>query len=408
MRTFKYFFLFILALALAACNIEAVDGNDDDDNPNSEAYFQNVSADYLPSGLSGSTQKAKAADINGNGYPDIVLAINGQPNKILINDGSGDFSDVSPIQLSSQGYSSQDLSIADFDDDGDPDIIFVSGQGNPNEFYINNGGGSFSELGNRLPVSNNNSTSVKTWDIDNDGATDIFIGNIGQNTILMNNGNAFFTNRTNERMSPLQFTETEDIAFGDVTGNQWWDIVTANRGTNRLYLNFSDGFFEDQTQSRIPFNQNGEENSTHVSLVDVDGDGDLDLYIGNSSLENSSNVQDRLLINDGEGYFSDDETEKRLPEITTNTSDVAFVDLDNDGNNNNRDLDAVLGNPNGGIQVLINNGSGYFSDQTSDWIEEDFHPQVNDIEVADFNRDGYWDLYLSVQNNPDQLLLQRN
>ncbi|GAA5523049.1 VCBS repeat-containing protein [Aliifodinibius salicampi] len=403
MRTFKNFSLFILALALTACNIEAVDGDDDDD-PDTEVYYRNVSADYLPSGLSGSTQKAKAADINGDGFPDIVLAINGQPNKILLNDGSGDFSHISPVQLSSQGYTTQDLSIADFNNNGNPDIIFVSGQGNPNELYINIGGGSFSDISNRIPVSNN-STSVETWDIDNDGAVDIFIGNIGQNTILINNGNAFFTNQTDQRI-PIRFTDTEDFTFGDVTGNQWWDIVTANRDNNRLYLNSGSGFFTDQTQFRIPFIQTAEE-SSHISLVDIDGDGDLDLYIGNSTLENSPYVQDRLLINDGEGFFSD-ETGNRLPQITTNTSDAAFVDLDNDGNNNNRDFDVVLGNPNGGLWILINNGNGNFNNQTSNWIEEDYFPQVNDIEVADFNRDGFWDLYLSVQNNPDQLLLQRN
>jgi hypothetical protein len=397
MRTFKNFSLFILALTLTACNIEAVNGDDDD--PDSEAYFRNVSADYLPSGLSGSTQKAKTADITGDGNPDIVLAINGQPNKILLNDGSGDFSEISSIQPSTQGFRSQDLSIADFNNDGNPDIIFVSGEGNANELYMNNGGGSFSDIGNRIPVSNN-STSVETWDIDNDGSIDIMIGNIGQNTILINNGNAFFTNQTDQRI-PIRFTDTEDIAFGDVTGNQWWDIVTANRGNNRLYLNSGNGFFTDQTQFRIPFNQTVEE-SSHVSLVDVDGDGDLDLYIGNSSLENSNYVQDRLLINDGEGFFND-QTGNRLPQITSNTSDAAFADLDNDG-----DFDAVLGNPKGGIRVLTNNGNGFFSDQTSSWIEEDYFPQVNDIEIADFNGDGFWDLYLSVHNNPDQLLLQRN
>ena len=391
----RLYLFFILCLLVSACNIEAVN-DDGETDPDSTATFQNVSAN-LPHGLSGTTHNAKTADLNGEGAPEVVLAIQSKPNKILFNNGSGQFIDKS-VGLSNKNYDTRDLWVSDFNDDGYLDIIFVSGSTQPNEFYLNNGSGNFADLSNRVNYPGN-STTVNAWDINNDGSTDIMIGNRGQNTILINNGNAYFANESTQRL-PQQLSQTNDLSWADLDGDNWFDIVTADQQNNHLYLNKGSGFFEEHNTDRIP--SGGPPTATYdVNLVDVDNDGDLDLYYGNSALESGSNAQDRLLINDGQGYF-EDRTAERLPEVATNTSDADFADLNNDGY-----LDIIIGSFDGGIRVLINDGSGTFIDKSPNWIEEGFAPAINNIALADYNGDGSIDIYLSVRNGTDQLLFQQ-
>jgi hypothetical protein len=75
-----------------------------------------------------------------------------------------------------------------------------------------------------------------------------------------------------------------------------------------------------------------------------------------------------------------------------------------DGDN---DLDIAVGNYYGGIRILLNNGNGFFSDNTANWIPEDFFPQTLDLELADFNGDDKIDIYIAVRDGNNQLLLQK-
>nr|WP_255233415.1 VCBS repeat-containing protein [Aliifodinibius salipaludis] len=237
--------------------------------------------------------------------------------------------------------------------------------------------------------------------MNNDGNLDLVLGVGGQsNKILINNGNAFFNDQTSQRL-PQILDVTFDIAAGDITGNNLPDLLAANGGPNIILINTGSGFFSNQSGNRIPY-INAIEESQHVALADVDRDGDLDIYFGNSAFQENANPQDRLLINDGQGFFSD-QTSDRLPDITTNTYDAEFKDLDNDG-----DLDLIVGNYNGGLRILINNGEGYFTDQSDEWLPENFTPLVMDLEVVDFNGDELPDIYVAARNGQDQLLLQRD
>lgn len=388
-----------IVVCTAACelNLNAPDKGDNGSDPDTIFIYRKATSSHLPE-LTGTSAKAKAGDVDNDGDLDLVIATGLQPNILLISSGSGEFSDESASRLPAQQYDSRDLVIADFNNDGYQDLFFAGYQNETTELYINDGGGNFSDLTNRIPLSGT-STSVTSNDVDGDGSMDILIGNLGQNVMLMNSGNAFFNNQTNQRLPQIS-DPTRDIKFADITGNNLRDIIIGNENINRVWINNSSGFFADQTFNRIPFRNNPEE-TYDVNVADIDGDGDRDLYFGNTGFQNEANPQDRILINDGQGFFSD-QTSDRLPTITTNTYDAELADLDGD-----EDLDLVVGNYNGGIRTFINDGDGFYSDQSNLWIPDGFAPRVTDLQIADFNDDELPDIYIAVQDGQDQLLLQR-
>lgn len=390
--------ILLSGLFLGSCgwNLNAPDNGNGEPEPD-DANFINVSSSHLPNELNNQSSAAKAADIDNDGDLDIIVAVNQQPNVILINNGNAEFVDESS-RLPVQSFSTQDVVVADFNSDGNLDLFFPNTQNQESQLAINDGRGSFSDLSNRIPISGD-FTSVEALDVDGDDSIDLFIGNRGQNILLANSGNAFFNNQSTERLPQISDI-TFDVAQADITGNGEIDLVVANEGPNLTLINTGSGFYDNQSQNRLPY-INAIEESHSISLADVDGDDDQDIYFGNTGFQNGSNAQDRLLINDGRGFFSD-QTASRLPPITSNTFDAVFADIDKDG-----DQDIVVGNYNGGLRILINNGSGSFSDNSEDWIPEAFATSVSDIEVADFNNDGLPDVYIAVHNGQDQLLLRK-
>lgn len=403
--------LLCLALLLTNCGIEAVNppGNGGND---STAFFKDVSDTNIPAdNLAGNSMDAKAADLDGDGDNDLVIAVEFTGNKILINDGTGVFTDETANRLPAKNFDSEDIAIADFNGDGSLDIFIVSEDNQTNEYYLNNGNGTFTDVGNRIPVTGI-SNAVLTSDINRNGFPDIIIGNNGQNVILINNGNGFFTNQTTTRL-PSANDITQDLARGDIDNDGDLDLLVANEDNNRLYINNDgNGFFINRTQTRLPLTGNVEE-TREVDLADIDGDDDLDLYFANVILFQSGNsAQDRLLVNNQGSYT--DVTQSQMPAQNTNTLDADFFDIDRDG-----DFDIVAGDF-GSIdgdtenytgtnfaKVFINDGAGFYTDRTSIYFPTDFSPKVVDFEIADFNGDGLFDIYVANFSSRDVLLLQQ-
>ncbi len=178
---------------------------------------------------------------------------------------------------------------------------------------------------------------------------------------------------------------------------------------------------ENGLQQVTDFSLEGEQPSELVSphLFDADGDGDLDLYAGNGGVEFSKFIPylaDVLYLNDGKGNLTKSTTV--LPTATNffNTGIVVSGDIDNDG-----DLDLFVGEravadayglPASG-HILINNGSGEFTDETSAWsaslIEMGL---ITSAAIVDLESDGDLDLvvvgeYMGVRvfkNQGDQFV----
>ncbi|WP_027249482.1 FG-GAP repeat domain-containing protein, partial [Planktothrix agardhii] len=117
------------------------------------------------------------ADFDKDGDTDILLtgsSSSGLISKIYSNNGSGGFSENTNISLT--GVSNSSVTTADFDKDGDTDILLTgySSSGRISKIYSNNGSGGFSENTN-VSLTSVDSSSVTTADFDSDGYTDILL-----------------------------------------------------------------------------------------------------------------------------------------------------------------------------------------------------------------------------------------
>jgi len=166
---------------------------------------------------------------------------------------------------------------------------------------------------------------------------------------------------------PVQSEYTNQLTIGDLDGDGDLDIIFANGAgfsspdppiMARVYINNGAGFFTDETVART-----GGHTGIHrgVELGDIDNDGDLDVI-----LVQDFNRLPNLLINNGLGFFTV-EGAARLPALSSSSSRAQFGDIDNDG-----DLDIYIDNGGttnrfgcGQNRIYVNNGLGFFTDETS-------------------------------------------
>ncbi len=140
------------------------------------------------------------------------------------------------------------------------------------------------------------------------------------------------------------------VAIGDINNDSLPDIYfTANMNENRLYLNKGNFRFEDISESAgVTGNKPW---STGVVMVDINGDGLLDIYVCNAGNMEGNNHDNDLYINNGDLTFTERATEYNLAK-TGFTTHASFFDFDRDG-----DLDAyILNNSNIPVSSLGNAG----------------------------------------------------
>jgi hypothetical protein len=149
--------------------------------------------------------------------------------------------------------------------------------------------------------------------------------------------------------------ETRALALGDVDGDGDLDLVLGNgltRGEREgLFVNDGTGRFADETAGRMPASWVFA--TASLALGDVDGDGDLDLVVGNDGV--GLGRFNRLYVNDGAGRFAD----RELVYDYYRTFALALADLDEDG-----DLDVLCGDQDHYDKLYLNAGAGSFADAT--------------------------------------------
>ena len=198
------------------------------------------------------------------------------------------------------------------------------------------------------------------------------------------------------------------VGLGDVNNDGLLDVyLTANQLPNRLYINKGNFVFEDVTETaKLSGNR---EWSTGVSMVDINSDGWLDIYVCNSGDVYGDNRQNEFFINNGDGTFSENAEEMGLADSGLSTH-AAFFDYDKDG-----DLDVYLVNNSftaiGSFNLEINKrtirdkkgGDKLFRNDSGKFIDVSeeagiFGSEIGfglGVSVADLDKDGWLDLYIS-------------
>jgi len=337
----------------------------------------------------------KSVDIDNDGDQDLILGNEFQQNSILYNLGTGDFVTGNP-GFTNILNDTEDIGLGDFDADGDIDIIFINQGGFGHEYYENDGNGNFSVAG-FLPATNGGAIAV--GDVNNDNFPDVILGNLQQvNFCMINNGDGSFTNETNARL-PGTVKSTDHVILEDIDDDGDLDLFFANRDGNQILINDGTGVFEDQSLQRLP--QGVEMDTRKACFGDVNSDGKPDLFLANVQFNSNKDPQNRIYINESNGFFTD-QTTSLLPPMLNQTTNAAFHDIDQNGT-----LDLiitnVLENP---LQALLNDGAGRFTIRTDDIISPTVMTgEAWGLAVADLNNDDFSDIYVSSRDGHDAYLL---
>lgn len=361
----------------------------------SAQYYIDASNNLPDDDTSLQTKDVLTADIDGDGDTDVILANEFQNNVVLVNDGTGVFTRGGSGIPFNEEHDSEAITIADFNGDGMLDLIFVSEDDFEHEYYWNAGAASFSQPPLFLPLSS--CRAILSEDFNGDNIPDIMLGNNGQNMMLINNGAGDFINETFDRI-PFVEDLTQDLASKDLDGDGDKDIFVANEEGNRLLLNDGAGNFLDASD-RLPQGLNID--SRTVLLEDVDMDGDADIFLSNVAFSDGKDAKNRLYLNDGLGNFND-MTEAYLPAYTDQSLDATFTDFDFDG-----DPDLIIANILGiPMYAYTNDGTGKFLETTTAIFGTTISIEAFGIVHADFNGDGFEDLYVCNRGGKDLLLLR--
>jgi len=350
-----------------------------------DPLYRDITDTRLPD-IVGACMDAAAGDVDGDGDIDLVLAMEFSPNLLLINTGGGLFDLASGLDMPRTIHDSEEVGLADFDSDGDLDMFFVSEDDQVNEFYLQLAPGSYVDSSYRLEVTDT-SNSLAILDLDNDGDQDVLIGNIGENRVLINDGSGSFRDETRARW--LNEGRTQDIELADVDNDGDLDVITANEGRNALYLNTGLGTLVLAEDNMPPL----DDESREIRAVAADDDGDLDLLVANVRFNTFGSQEDYFLLNNGKGVFTEVPA-NYYPAGERNHFTLQVVDLDQDG-----DMDVLLPHAEisrlgGNVMTLLNDGHGVFSEvKEGGPLPYPLYGNGFDIEVADFNGDGYDDLF---------------
>ena len=237
------------------------------------------------------------ADIDGNGYDDIFIGnVSGKKAQIFLNNGNR-FSEMNIQAIENDAaFEDNDAVFFDADKDGDLDLYVASGVNeSKNETYQNdrlyiNNKGKFTRSQNQIPDNRLVTSSVEACDYDNDGDTDLFIGNLAdvndfgktiESYILNNDGNGNFTKATDFKLS----SKVNNALWKDINNDGLKDLlVAAEWDTPKIYIN-TEGLLK---LTELPKSMNGLWQS--VSTFDIDGDGDEDILYGNWGTNTKFNI----------------------------------------------------------------------------------------------------------------------
>ena len=266
----------------------------------------------------------------------------------------------------------------------------------------------FMDASARLGVFHGNVIGVALIDYDDDGWLDVTLAGPRVRLFRGIGGGNFAPAPT-----PL-LTENEHapagLAWADIDGDADLDLfVTGSSGPPALWRNEGDGQLTNVTADSGITSAPGAQGA---SFADLDGDGDLDLYLCQGSpffaLDNPEpdgvelgelGAPNRVFMNDGAGKFQNMTDAWGLAGSTTGETFMALpLDFDDDA-----DPDLLIVHDWEPDQLFINQGGGKWEDASAQYLTEPY-TLIMGLDVADFNGDGRPDIY-GTQLGPDSDLL---
>ena len=240
------------------------------------------------------TRAVAAGDLDGDADVDLVLGYDGA--WVWKQDGAGRFHAAGvAMGLASFYVPFGALELADVDGDHDLDLVGVPGsqymtQGGQHRLALNDGSGNFTDVtATHMPTIASLAQSCDSGDVDGDGDVDVVIGSYTYTSVplilLRNNGAGVFGNASAQLPStPCQGTA---VALRDFDNDGDLDLVAPAGGgaTIRFFANDGTGNFTDETATRVPALPGGTQGN--MSVTDLDGDGDPDIAIDSVDLRNN-------------------------------------------------------------------------------------------------------------------------
>jgi hypothetical protein len=294
------------------------------------------------------------ADFNGDGIPDLVTPNQGSSDfSILLGNGDGSFRVLSRASVGDPTTFTRPtaVGIGDFNGDGKPDLALAVGS--PLDritILLGRGNGTFQAAGNFR--AGPDPGSVVVGDFNGDGKLDLATANsnqtsntdFGNMTVLLGNGDGTF-------QPPMSYdagVRPYAVVAGDFNGDGILDLAVGASGdsatrqpaTIALFLGNGDGTFQPAQYTIL-------DNGNAVAIGDVNDDGNLDLVV------TASNAI-VILTGAGDGTFQ----QATFP-IDSGASSVAVADIDGDGN-----ADLVIAHSKGDMSCLLGNGDGTFQPET--------------------------------------------
>jgi tetratricopeptide (TPR) repeat protein len=358
---------------------------------------------------------ATFADYDGDGHSDLHIGRDGwsgpMPNALYRNNGDGTFAEVTERAGVGHPGSSFVCAWSDYDRDGDIDLAVangITGGGDTNALYRNNGDGTFSDVTQRAGLTEPRGTrtiGLAFGDYDLDGWPDLFVsGFMTVNRLYRNQGDgtfvevarqagvaserdltvgyvSFFIDYDNDL--DLDILRTALAPWDDVLLglSDRWDALPAARRREmlrhcpKLYRNDGDGTFTEvgvQAGFVHPIGIMG------TGVADVDNDGYLDAYFATGDPAIERMEPDRFYRNNGDGTFTDLTFAAGLGNVGKGHG-VTFIDLDGDG-----DLEIYV--PEGGfVHGDAWNNAFYVNRRQSGnhWLHIDFEGRQSNREALD-------------------------
>jgi hypothetical protein len=275
----------------------------------------------------------EAADFNGDGQVDIVVANIGSGVTVLLGNGDGTFQELPEIAVD---RTPRGVTTLDFDGDGDFDIVTANTHGSNLSPIRNLGNGSFEAL-DAIEGFGNGEWAISAADMDEDGLLDLVVGSRddGAITVLTGDGAGRFNYRATRNVLPGLWM----LNVGDLNGDGHADVTVAGGTADNGSILLGDG----KGGLGEPVTYGTDPSTSATDIGDLDGDGDLDWVLSSFG---GSNSDWSFWRNLGDGSF-ELITEWDSPE---DASCAILVDLDLDG-----DLDMALLDEAEDLMILLEN-----------------------------------------------------